>query len=389
MKIAIGNKKRKKKIFAGDGEYPKVLASVGVSGSYDDVQTEVQKAKIAQIYGADIVIDHTLTLQNYEVQKRILEETDNMISSIAVYDVAAKARYGEKNRFTATDVLEEIEKKAKLGLDMMTIHASVRQKDLSFFQNNSRVIPCTSRGGTMVLENIQKTERENFYYSHFDDILDVAKAYGVTLSLGAAYRPANIYDALHENSMYWEEIRRNAELAQRASEKGVACMVEGIGHCPLHKIPEVIKTSKAICSVPYRVLTVATDSALGFDHVASAIAASAAVAAGADLATAVSRSEHLGLPTVEDLKEAVISAKIAAHCGYIARTEDIALDTAMAKKRREVGCRGSIDAAIVPQMTKEALQNHKSGDTKKCTMCGDFCALYSGDRIKEKHERSY
>ena len=387
MKIAIGNVKRKKKLFAGDGEYPRVLASVGASRKEDSVQTEVQKAKLAQKYGADIVIDHTLTLQNYEVQKQILAETDLPVSSIAVYDMAASARYGEKGYFTAADILLGIERKAKLGIDMMTVHASCLLKDLSFFEESHRVIPCTSRGGTMVLENAQKTGCENFYFTHFAEILEIAKTYGVTLSLGAVYRPANLYDAVSENAPYWEELRRNAELAAAASAKGVACMVEGIGHCPIHLIPEVVQKSKELCKVPYRVLTVATDSALGFDHVSSAIAAATAVMAGADFVTAVSRAEHLGLPSAEDLKEAVISAKIAAHSGYVARTGDIALDNAMAKERRAVGCRGAVEASIVPEMTKEALQKYKADGEKKCTMCGDFCALSAGDHIRERNAR--
>lgn len=382
MKIIIGNKKRNKKIVAGDGAYPKILASVGVSSKEDSIRTEVEKAKIAQKYGADIVIDHTLTLENYEVQKRIIEETDIPISSIAVYDMAAKSRYGTRDFYDAKEVLGGVEKKAKLGLDLMTVHASVQKKDLKFFESNQRIIPCTSRGGTMVLENIKKTRKENFYYTYFDDILDIAKEYGVTISLGAIFRPANIYDAINENNMYWAEIKRNAELVEKAKAKGVACMVEGIGHCPINLIPAIVKKSKEICKAPYRVLTVATDSALGFDHVSSAIAASTAVMAGADFVTAVSRSEHLGLPKIEDLKEAVISAKIAAHSGYIARTGDISLDYSMAKKRSEVGCRGSIKASIVPEMTKEALERHKRREDKKCTMCGDFCALFSSDRIK-------
>lgn len=389
MKIVIGNKKRKKKLPAGDGEYPKILASVGVSGKEDSVQTEVHKAKLAQKYGADIVIDHTLTLQNYDVQKQILEEVDLPVSSIAVYDMAAKSRYGDKDCFTAADVLEGIEKKAKLGIDMMTVHASCRKKDLIFFEESNRVIHCTSRGGTMVLENIQKTGCENFYYTHFEEMLQIAKTYGVTLSLGAVYRPANIYDAVNENAMYWEEIRRNADLATKAAEMGVPCMVEGIGHCPINLIPEVIKKSKAVCKAPYRVLTVSTDSALGFDHVSSAIATATAVMAGADFVTAVSRSEHLGLPSMQDLIEAVVSAKIAAHSGYIAKTGDIELDYTMAKERSKIGCRGAVQAAIVPEMTKEAISRYKTSTDKKCTMCGDFCALFSGDRIREKNARNH
>ena len=116
MQIIIGNKKRNKKIVAGDGTYPKILASVGVSSKEDSIRTEVEKANLVRPieYGADIVIDHTLTLENYEVQKRIIEETDIPISSIAVYDMAAKSRYGTRDFYDAKEVLGGVEKKAKL-----------------------------------------------------------------------------------------------------------------------------------------------------------------------------------------------------------------------------------------------------------------------------------
>lgn len=383
MKLEIGNIKRNKKIYAGDNEYPKILASIGVSSKNDSVETEIQKAKTAQRYGADILIDHSLTPNHYDIQKSILENVDMPLSAIAVYDVAANLLVSGNQYFTEDDVLRAIERKAELGVDLITLHASVWQEDLRYFHNNDRIIPCTSRGGTMVLENIKKTGKDNFYYTHFDEILKIAKKYNITLSLGCIFRAANIYDAIHIDNKYWEELERNAGLAKRASDAGVSIMLEGIGHCPLNLIPEMVKKAKSKCGVPYRVLTVATDSGLGFDHVSSAVAASAAVAAGADLVTAVSRSEHLGLPTCEDLKEAVISAKIAAHCGYIARSGDISLDKKMSTARSEVGCRGSVDAAIVPAMTAEELRNHKIENGKKCTMCGEFCALSSSDRIKE------
>lgn len=389
MVIEIGNKKRSKKLYAGDGYEPRVLASVGISSPDDSIKTEVEKAKIAQMYGADIVIDHTLTGLNYQVQEAILSEVDIPVSSIAVYDVAQEVLYSKDKRFfTASDAVKGIEKKAQLGIDMITVHASVLKQDIDFFNGTDRIIPCTSRGGTMVLDNMQKTGDENYYYTHFDEILDICKEYGVTLSLGSIFRPATINDAVNGLDKYWEEIGRNGILAQRAVEKGVFCMVEGFGHCPINLIPSIVKKSKEIIKVPYRVLTVSTDSALGFDHVSSAIAASVATMSGADFVTAVSRSEHLGLPSLDDLKEAVISAKIASHSGYIARMGDISLDNQMAKARSEVGCKGSYTASIVPKMTMEALKCHKLSSDKKCTMCGEFCALSSGDKIKRNENRN-
>ena len=383
MRIQIGGINRKQKIYAGDGAYPLVLASVGASDDKDSILAEVEKARLAKEYGADIIIDHTLTPKHFEVQKRILEEVDLPLSAIAVYDMASMIKYTDKKYFTADDVLKGIELKAKTGVDLLTVHASVLKEDLKFFRNNDRIIPCTSRGGTMVLDNILSSGEENFYWKYFDEILSIAKKYMLTISLGAIFRSADISDAVNSNDMYWEELSRNASLVKRAEQAGVSIMVEGIGHCPTNLIPEIVKKTKSIChNAPYRVLTVATDCGLGFDHVSSAIAASRAVEEGADLITAVSRSEHIGLPSAADLVEAVTSAKIAAHCGYIARSGDIGRDIAMSKARQEVGCRGSVEAAIVPKMTEQALKQRKQEDGKQCTMCGSFCALKRSDGIR-------
>lgn len=381
MKIQIGNKLRANKIFAGDNELPKVLASIGASNLDNDFEEEILKAKTAKQFGADIIIDHTLLPGYNDLHKRLLESIDLPLSTISVYDRAADLNESKKY-FTEEEAIKGIEEKGKIGVDMLTIHASVRYEDLKYFNSSERIIPCTSRGGVMVLNNMRLTEKDNFYYTYFDDIVSIAKKYSITLSLGAVYRPANIFDAVNNNSKYWEEIAINSYLAQKAVAQGVSVMIEGIGHCPINLIPEVVKKSKEISKVPYRVLTVATDCALGFDHVSSAIAASTAVGAGADFVTAVSRAEHLGLPNVEDLKEAVISAKIAAHAGYIARTGDLSADQMMAKERSKTGCRGSVQASIIPELTKEELKRHKLTESKKCTMCGKFCALSGGDELK-------
>ena len=382
--MIIGNKKRGLNFEYDDNGYPFVLASIGASQDEDSIEEEVRKAKMAEKYGANIIIDHTLTPNHYELQKRVIEETNIPLSSIAVYDLASMKAYSNKDYFTKDDVINGIKAKAELGVDLMTIHAGVLKEDIEFFKKNNRIIPCTSRGGTMVIKNMIATNEENYYWTYFDEILDMAKEYNLTISLGTTFRPANIADSVLENEMYWKEVNRNAQLVKKAQDKNVNIMVEGIGHCPIDLIPSVVKKTKEIChNAPYRVLTVATDCALGFDHVSSAIAASTAVMGGAGFITAVSRSEHLGLPKFDDLKEAITSAKIAAHCGYIARTHDYSKDIEMATEREKVGCHGSIDASIIPEITKEELIKCKKIEGKTCTMCGQFCALKSSEVISK------
>ena len=383
MIIEIGNVKRKKKIYAGDQLYPLVLASVGASQDSDSIEREVAKSVAAEKYGANIVIDHTLTPDNYVLQQKILENTDIPLSSIAVYDVAAAALYEKRETFSASDVLGAFEEKAKLGLDLITVHGGVRMENIRELRESGRIIPSTSRGGTMVIKNMQRTGEENYYYTYFEKLLEIAKKYSVTVSLGTTFRPATINDAINENGLYYMELKQNAELVLMAQSMGVGVMVEGIGHCPINLTPKIVKESIDIChGAPYRVLTVSTDCALGFDHVSSAISSAVAVQSGASFVTAVSRSEHLGLPEADDLKEAVTAAKIAVHSGYIARSGDISKDMEMARARESQGCRGSVSASIIPEVTREALLKEKRGDgTKKCGMCGPFCALDSLDDI--------
>jgi phosphomethylpyrimidine synthase len=383
MVIEIGSNVRKlKKIYAGQGHKPLVIASIGKSNANDDSFLEIQKAKAAEDYGASIIIDHTLTKDSIDFQKRIIEETNIPLSAIAVYEAYT---LNNDHYYDSDYALKIIENMAIRGIDLITIHASVFKEDIKFLNESKRIIPCTSRGGTMVMQNMIKTQKENFYWDHFDDILEIANKYQITLSLGSIFRPASIKDCVNNNDMYWEELKRNSLLVQKTIKKNISIMVEGIGHAPIDLIPNIVIESKKICyNVPYRVLGVATDSALGFDHIASAIASSTAVAAGADLVTAVSRSEHLGLPSKEDLIEAVVSAKIAAHCGYIARNKNYSLDNAMAYARKDNGCKGCIDASISPLTTINALKIHNGQLGKKCKMCGDYCALYSLDELKKK-----
>lgn len=174
MKLEIGNINRNIKIVAGCGEYPKILASIGASNEGDSFEVELAKAKIAKEYGADIVIDHALLPQYNDMHKRLIESVDLPISTIAVYDRAADVLYESKPYFTEDDVLNGIEEKGKIGVDMITIHASALKTDLTYFKESNRIIPCTSRGGTMVFKNINATGQENFYFTYFDDILKIA-----------------------------------------------------------------------------------------------------------------------------------------------------------------------------------------------------------------------
>ena len=377
-----GKVRRVSPVYVGHDYEPVIIASVGSSNTTDSLAIEIEKARRAESLGASVVTDHTL-LDNLDyVQESIAQIINIPFSSIPVYEAAVKARKSQKS-IHSDEMIKIIERQAQRGVDIITLHATVFKDDIALLKKTNRLIPCTSRGGTMMLEILNKNNEENPYWIYFDDILDISKQYNLTISLGTCFRPASVYDCVANNTLYNMEMQRMGELVKKAEEKSVGVIIEGIGHAPLSHIERIVKETKKIChNAPYRVLTVATDIAIGYDHISSAIASANAVYHGADMITCVSRSEHIGLPNIEDLSEAIITAKIAAYAGYSARTNDFSRDKTMSIARRQVGCGGQIDVAIYPNGARDALRNKKFTNGKReCSMCGDFCALDSNERL--------
>lgn len=377
-----GNKRNVSPVYTGSDYAPVIIASVGASDINDSLEMEVKKAKRAAKLGASIVTDHTL-LDNLDyVQEKIAQVIEVPFSAIPVYEAAVRARK-TNGIIHSQEMLRIIESQACRGVDILTLHATAFRKDIRLLKGTQRIIPCTSRGGTMMLEILNASGEENPYWSYFDDILDIAQHYNLTLSLGTCFRPASVYDCANNNELFFEEMQRMGELVHRANSRSIGVIIEGIGHAPLNHIETIVKKTKKLChNVPYRVLTVATDIALGFDHIASAIASACAVYHGADMVTCVSRSEHVGLPSIDDLSEAVITAKIAAYTGYSARTNNFKQDKIMSIARNRLGCGGQIEAAIYPEGAREALCTRKYVNGKKeCSMCGGFCALDANERL--------
>lgn len=371
-------------VYVGDDYPPTIIASIGVSNPGDTIQKEIEKALSAIESGAQIITDHSLRENIDEIHKEMIEKINVPFSTVSIYESAVY--FKKYNTITSELILKQYENQVKRGIDMLTIHATVFLEDLKLLKNSKRIIPCTSRGGTMMLEIMEKMNFNNPYWENFDRLLQIAKRYNVTISLGIGYRPASVCDSEIDEPLYFMEMKRMACLVEKAKNMGVGIIVEGIGHTPINKIPYIIKKSKEICHyVPYRILTVATDIALGYDHISSAIANAVAVYNGANMITCVSRSEHIGLPTKEDLIEAVITARISAYCGFSARKNDFSRDKCMSEARTGIGCHGQIEEAIYPKGAKEALLKHKIiKDKKECSMCGEFCALNTSDRIINK-----
>jgi phosphomethylpyrimidine synthase len=364
----------------GEGQSTLIIASIGNSTPDDELATEVEKAKAAQKVGADVVTDHSFygDIPNYHAAL-VNNNLDILVSTVGCYEFAAK-NPGYNFRDTAEDeAILILEEQAKRGIDIITVHASFKNEHLFLLKQSNRLIPMTSKGGGIVSSYMRSTGRENPYYQYFDRILETFASYKVTLSLGTSFRTATVCD--HWDRLLATEVDTMSELVKRATNMGVNVMVEGMGHVPIDKIPFHVRMTKAIChNVPYRVLPMATDIALGYDHISGAIAGACAVAAGADAITCMSRAEHIGLPTLDEMREAVIASRIAAHCGELVKLQNFSRDHQMSITRWEQGCKGDWTVAAYPEGAREALEAKGRLDDQliQCGMCGAHCGIASG-----------
>jgi len=244
-----------------------------------------------------------------------------------------------------------------------------------------------SRGGAFLAAWIIHNEKENPLYSEFDYLLELAREFDLTLSLGDGMRPGCLADA--SDRAQFQELLTLGELVERAWAKDVQVMVEGPGHLPLDHVEANVKLEKTICKgAPFYVLgPIVTDIAPGYDHLTSGIGGALSAAFGADFLCVVTPSEHLALPTVDDVKEGVIAARIAAHAADIVKLGEQAsrLDSEMAKARASLNWEKQFKLAIDPEKARELRRKRPPLlDPNVCAMCGKFCAIKMVDDYLKK-----
>jgi len=367
-------------LYCGEGEPTRILASIGLSFDTDNMDIEIEKAKKAVLVGAEIITDHSVFGDIPFFQRELISKVDAPISYLTIYELLGRLEKTKRNRIEKNMALELIEEQAERGITLLTVHATANQQMIGNHKKiENRTILSTSRGGAAILDILMRTNEENVYWEYFDDVCKIIKKHNITLSLGSTYRPATICDAGESDLLYWEEMKLMGQLVEICLNKNIPVMVEGIGHAPIHEIPNIIKKSKEICkNVPYRILSVATDIALGLDHISSAIAISIAAFSGANLATCVTRAEHLGQPFQEDIIEGVLAARVAAHCADTAKSKNFEKDKAMSTARSNYGCHGILAAAINKEIAEDSLVRYSKGKKDgeiACSMCGNRCAL--------------
>jgi phosphomethylpyrimidine synthase len=373
-----------KPLAIGKGLRTKVNANIGTSKDHADLNLELEKLKIAVAAGADAVMDLSTGGNLAEIRKAVMRKSPVAIGTVPIYQAAVKMLQEKKaiSDMTAEDMFEVIEENGKDGVDFITVHCGVTRGSVATVEGQGRVLGIVSRGGSMTANWMHCNNRENPLYEEYNRLLEIAHRYDMVLSLGDGLRPGAIEDATDQGQL--QELIILGELAKRARAAGVQVMIEGPGHVPITEIEANIKLQKKLCQgAPFYVLgPLPTDIAPGYDHITSAIGGAIAGAAGADFLCYVTPAEHLRLPTLADVREGVIAARIAAHIADIAKGVQGARerDRKMSACRKNFDWQGQVDLSIDPERTVALLEKSKSAQDEGCTMCGEFCAIRLGKK---------
>lgn len=369
----------------GLGLKTKINVNLGISKDCANIETELDKVRQAIAMKAEAIMDLSNYGKTEEFRRKIIEISPAMIGTVPMYDAIG---YLDKKleEITPQEFLAVVEKHARDGVDFMTIHAGINRQTVEHFKRNPRVTNIVSRGGSLLYAWMELNHAENPFYEYFNQLLEICGEYDVTLSLGDACRPGSLADATDAAQI--EELIVLGELTERAWKQGVQVMIEGPGHVPINEITANVQMEKKLChGAPFYVLgPLVTDIAPGYDHITSAIGGAIAGAAGADFLCYVTPAEHLRLPSLEDMREGIIAAKIAAHAADIGKGIKGASewDKAMSTARQALDWNKMFELALdrekAERYRKESMPTHADS----CTMCGEMCSMRLMNRIKEK-----
>ncbi|MBU0477447.1 phosphomethylpyrimidine synthase ThiC [bacterium] len=364
----------------GSGLMVKINANIGTSPKDADIKKELKKLRVAIKSGADAVMDLSTGGDLNKIRRTIIKESSVPVGTVPVYQVMVEKKHIA--RISKEDILNTIRIHGEQGVDFITVHCGFTRDCIPLLKN--RITGVVSRGGTFIMRWMQYHGRENPLFEYYDEVMDIAKEYDMTLSLGDGLRPGCIADATDKAQI--KELKNLGILAERARNRGVQAMIEGPGHIPLNQIEKNIKLQKKYCkNAPFYVLgPLVTDIAPGYDHITCAIGGTLAAYYGASFLCYVTPAEHLSLPTEADVKEGVIATKIAAHAADVARGHKKALDwdRRMSVSRKKLDWEGMIALSIDPEKAREYRKHSRIGKDEECTMCGEFCVMKDWQRDK-------
>ncbi|MBQ7608518.1 MAG: phosphomethylpyrimidine synthase ThiC [Desulfovibrionaceae bacterium] len=377
--VALGNPRHPNltAIIVGQPARVKINANLGTSPLQSCLQTELEKIKAALDAKTDTIMDLSTSGDLDEIRVNMLKACPLPVGTVPIYSVAKAL--ADENRdiasMTADELLAEIEKQCKQGVDFITVHCGLTKRGAMFGTKRDRVLGIVSRGGSMLTRWMIENNRENPLLENFDRLLDICRPYNVTLSLGDGLRPGACADA--GDAAQWEEVINLGELALHGLKHGVQCMIEGPGHMALNLVEGQITAIKRLThNAPLYVLgPLVCDSTPGYDHIAGAIGGAIGVTAGVDFLCYLTPAEHLTLPNADDVKAGVMASRVAAHAGEVALGKKTALvrEADMNKARRNLDWEGMTKSAIDPDEVTRRRESHKQEEV--CAMCGKFCSV--------------
>ncbi|MBX3182596.1 MAG: phosphomethylpyrimidine synthase ThiC [Polyangiaceae bacterium] len=359
----------------------KVNANMGASPIASGTDQEVEKLRWAERWGADTVMDLSTGGDLNACREAIIQNARVPIGTVPIYSMIIGRKIED---LTVSIIMDELLRQAKQGVDYFTIHAGVLRAHLPLVSR--RLIGIVSRGGSLLAKWMLVHGQENPMYTHFDEICDIMREYDVSFSLGDGLRPGGLADATDAAQL--AELNTLGELTERAWRRGVQVMVEGPGHVPFDQIEYNMKLQRTLChGAPFYVLgPLVTDVFPGYDHITSAIGATAAGYHGASMLCYVTPKEHLGLPKKDDVKQGCIAYKIAAHAA------DVALgipgsrdwDDSLTKARAALNWERQFELAFDADTARAFHDEDLDVDTDFCAMCGhDWCSVRISKEIAE------
>ncbi len=365
----------------------KINANIGNSAVTSSIEEEVEKAVWACRWGADTIMDLSTGKNIHETREWIVRNSPVPIGTVPIYQALEKVN-GKAEDLTWEIFRDTLIEQAEQGVDYFTIHAGVLLRYVPM--TAKRVTGIVSRGGSIMAKWCLSHHQENFLYTHFEDICEIMKAYDVAFSLGDGLRPGSIADANDEAQ--FSELKTLGELTQIAWKHDVQVMIEGPGHVPMQLIKENMDLQLQHCfDAPFYTLgPLTTDIAPGYDHITSAIGAAQIGWYGCAMLCYVTPKEHLGLPNKKDVKDGVITYKIAAHAADLAKGHPGAYirDNALSKSRFEFRWQDQFNLSLDPDTAREFHDETLPADNAKvahfCSMCGPkFCSMKISQEVRE------
>ncbi len=360
----------------------KINVNLGTSRDFSSLELELEKVQSSVNMGAEAIMDLSSHGDTRKFRRMLTTECSAMIGTVPIYD-AVVYYHKPLADITTDEWIDIVKMHAEDGVDFMTIHCGINKSTAHKFKHNERLTNIVSRGGSIIFAWMEMTGKENPFYERFDEVLEICRQYDVTLSLGDACRPGSIADATDASQI--EELIVLGELTKRAWARDVQVMIEGPGHMPINQIAANMEIQKTLChGAPFYVLgPIVTDIAPGYDHITSAIGGAIAAASGASFLCYVTPAEHLCLPSIDDVKEGIIAAKIAAHAADIAKgikgASDI--DYKMSEARKNLDWEQMFSLAIDSEKPRRYRQSAPPEKEDTCSMCGNFCAVKNMNKI--------